>query len=61
MKMFTTGLFRMFVMTKVLGVDSVVLQLNNPNKLSHSGKTPEGIAGRLRRRENAKGIVNTLK
>lgn len=40
MKMFTTGLFRMFVMTKVLGVDSVVLQLNNLNKLCH-------IQGRL--------------
>lgn len=36
MKMFTAGLFRMFVMTKALGVDSILLQLKNPNKLCHS-------------------------
>lgn len=35
MKMFTAGLFRMFAMTKALGVDPVFQQL--PNKLlSHS-------------------------
>lgn len=37
MKMFTAGLFRMFAMTKALGVDPIFQQLNNPNKLlSHS-------------------------
>lgn len=36
MEMFTAGLFRMFVTTKALGVDSIVLQLNNLNNLCHS-------------------------
>ena len=33
MEMFTAGLFRMFAMTKTLGVDPIFQQLNNPNKL----------------------------